>query len=173
MAGNVVTDTISENTAAAGVTIDSVLVKDGGVTFTGSGGSDDPLNYYREETFTSTNSSSGTGGTTSASRTYRITRIGNLVNIEIEALSVTNVGTSANRVVTDTAMPSWARPRILLVFPITEVYDNGARLATTGMLRVTTAGILEMYRSADTTTNYTNSTAGGLFQSICLTYNVS
>lgn len=32
MAGNVVTDTISENTAAAGVTIDSVLCKDGAVT---------------------------------------------------------------------------------------------------------------------------------------------
>lgn len=36
MAGEIKTDTISENTATAGVTIDSVLLKDGGATLSGA-----------------------------------------------------------------------------------------------------------------------------------------
>ncbi len=84
--GSMKTDTISETTSDTGVTIDGLLIKDGGLDFSASAdlgtATSEVFDDYEEGTFSPTVSASGGGTATYANNDGRYTKIGNFIIVE-------------------------------------------------------------------------------------------
>lgn len=101
----VITDTISERTSAAGITADSVLLKDGGITLATSGGTATALNYYEEYTHSTTFT---WGSHTTGSFDIKVTRIGKKVSIQLPIIAISS--TQNGFITANTALPARFRP---------------------------------------------------------------
>lgn len=127
MAGNVITDQISENTAANGVDVDGLAIKDGTIALSGGG---TVLGHY-EESSISTTWDNGTN--TTGSGTIYCTRVGNHVTITIiSGVSVTQ--TVSGLFSTNTAIPSNFRPNSSTVNQRVISTDNGTVLSNSNLL---------------------------------------
>ena len=132
--GRVYTDTISELTSAAGVTIDGVLLKDGGINF-----GDESLSEYDEGTFTATL----TGCTTSPTANVTYVKVGRMVTISIPTLT----GTSNTTACTLTGMPAALYAAVANVSQHARVIDNGNNV-TTGVMIMGATGTITMFTTA-------------------------
>lgn len=72
------------------------------------------LNFYRQETISSTFTFDGTSGGTSSSVNVIATRIGSTIMVWVPSVTATS-GTSSSNLNSNTDLPSWARPTNSLV----------------------------------------------------------
>jgi hypothetical protein len=129
----------------------------------------DTLNYYREDTYTTT-FAGNLGGLASSSFTIRITRIGRMVTLEVPQCTNAGSASSSTSLVAASAAPAWARPAVS-PFQVGSIFNNNALEDTPGAYNITTAGIITVYRRITGTTAFTNSNQTG-FTAFTLTYSV-
>lgn len=128
------------------------------VKLASAGGTASELNYYEENTHVSTFTFDGSGGT-SSSITIQVIRIGSLVTLAIPFVTATT-GTNSAALNSNTVLLSRWRPIRNTTFTI-PVMNNGAVVADgTGMMRITTAGLITFYRN-NLDNFFTNSATAG------------
>ena len=174
--GSLYTDTISELGSGVGVTIDSVLVKDGGISLATTGGTATALNYYQTDDVTFAAVAWKPNGAASAigtSLAAQITRIGRIVtiffptNVMADPAGTTTLlelRTSADAAI---VLPAWARPAGNLEL-LTTVANAG--LTAVGEMYIQTTGTISLYLCpAASWTNGTNQAGTG---AISVSYSV-
>lgn len=114
------------------------------------------LAYYAEANDSPTFTFNGSGGT-SGTVTLRITRIGRNVTIWIPTITATT-GTGSTQFTATSALPTWAWPTagVFIFAPI--IRNNGVAQGNAGLIGITSAGIITIYRDAAGTA-WTNSAA--------------
>lgn len=119
-------------------------------------------------TSASTYTFDGSGGTSgSITRTYR--KVGKMVVLDLPATLATS-GTSSTKLAADTALPTTIRPTAAHQF-ITQIYSNNAGLQQVGMIDITAAGIVNIYKAPNTTDAFANTTANcGLGEATTVIY---
>lgn len=119
-------------------------------------------------TFSSTFSFNGSGGT-SGSLTISYQKIGNWVTIHIPQIVATS-GTSSTTLTANTAIPVGFRPATATQgTPINQIRNNGAGINSSGVLNMSTSGIITIYRDAQLTA-WTNSSSCGVDAGMTHTY---
>ena len=109
----------------------------------------------------------GSGGS-SGSITLTFQRFGKMVLLNIPAVTGTT-GTSSTTFTSNTALPASVRPASSQTAPITAIQDNGAGMSGVGLIVVSTAGILTIYRDSAATA-FTNSAVAGTSQAQSIVY---
>lgn len=115
------------------------------------------INYYDEYSAAST---ACTGAITVAA-TYKLTRIGRLVTLQLDGVTGTaTANTSYNYGVT---MPSGFRPTAAgsMTYPIA-IQDNAIRLNAPGMLVVAATGVISVFKDMNLSGTFTNATSVGM-----------
>jgi hypothetical protein len=130
------------------------------------------LNYYREDdtTLASCTFQGNLGGSASAGITIKITRAGRKVTLDIPILTTVVPTTNSIALVSNTALPSWARPSGVRQ-GFHQGLNNGAWVSSeVGVFIVETTGIIYFYRNLASTA-YTNSANAGWYHTQ-ITYSV-
>ena len=119
----------------------------------------DVLNYYREEALTSTFSGNG-GGTASPSRSVTATRVGRIVTVVLEGTDTAGTS-SSNIIISNTNLPSWARPSADSYGACGGLIEGGVNIDVVGTWQVTTAGRIGIFRTPSGGTNWSNASNNG------------
>ena len=157
--GAVYTDTISELGSGVGVTIDSVLCKDGGIKLVTTGGTAAALDYYEE--YSTALTLSGVGST--GSMTYLAVRNGKTVTLTAKYVLA---GSGIANDITASGLPARFCPATNI--DLAQI-STGANLMA--YLGVTTGGIVDLYKIDLTTANLGSAFAAAT-KEYTITYNV-
>ena len=109
------------------------------------------------------------GGSNSAGINIKITRIGRVVTIEIPAFATVVPTTNSTALISNTNLPTWARPAIGKAISC-GVYNSGAYSTTTGYCYIGPTGRIEFYKDMPSTA-WTNSSNCGWYHTQ-ITYTV-
>lgn len=119
--GTLSVDSVSEKTAAAGVTLDGVLLKDGnvilsdgkGIDFSATSGSgtSELFDDYEEGTWTPVVADAATGGNvaTAAASTGQYTKVGNVVVVDCQIIDINTSGLTAGNTLHVQGLPFTAK----------------------------------------------------------------
>ncbi len=111
----------------------------------------------------------GSGGT-SGSITIAWQRIGQTVTLKLPITQATT-GTGSLSLTSNTALPVSIRPIASQDFAIGNIQNNGTAIAPSGILRITTAGTLSIFRDI-VPTAFTNSASAGTVTVTSITYSL-
>lgn len=124
-----------------------------GVALPTSGGTASTLDYYEEHSFNLIFDSGMETGANTAAATIR--RIGKFVSMEVAQLITTAGVTTADWATNSAEIPSRFRPSADVVLSVRTV-NNNTTDSTSGILAITSAGNVEVRRSASWTSTTTN-----------------
>lgn len=148
----------------------------GAKTFTNGialGAGTDILITYVVGSTASTFTWNGTGSPgTSASITLRVTRVGDWVTLYLPSTTATT-GTTSTTLTSNTALGTSFRPATLSQYAVVPILNNGGvNPATPGLLRVTTGGLVSIFKDSSLSGAFTNTSVSGTDQSFTFTYYV-
>lgn len=145
---------------------DTLVVGDLPVASAGSAGA---ISYYREDTISTGWVPNGIGSSGSTSFTVFITRIGNIVTLTFDSTSDALPAGTTTILNSSTDLPAWAYPAAGVIAPV-YVRNNSSTYAV-GVLEVSTAGNLALWRDVAQTA-FTNGAAAGGYGNISVSYSV-
>lgn len=134
------------------------------------GSGTDVLSTYQLGTTSSTFTFNGSGGTSGAI-TLTYTRIGNVVTLNMPAVTATS-GTTSTSFTGNTAIAAFARPTNTQRANHADVVNNNATVAAPGYLTVTSAGVVTLNRDGAGTA-WTNATTCGTGSNYSFTYYIA
>ncbi len=106
-------------------------------------------------------------GAITAATTYKATRSGRNVNVTVDA--VTGTATAASNFTLKPDLPASMRPTKAFRMPV-QIGDNGGTSSTAGMLDVSTAGVMRVFRDLSATGTFTNAAVAGLLSGISFSF---
>jgi len=155
VSGTLEVDTIAENTAAAGVTVDGVLLKDSGVEADGIS-FDSGTNTLSNFVDTTTETLTYSGPCTSASADVHLVRIGPMVHLTFDGTFL--VGNSTATQLVTTAISAGFRPAVAQHIAV--ILDPGTGTSVMGSVIVGADGVLTFYPSPEADASNDFNTAG-------------
>lgn len=108
----------------------------------------------------------GSGGSTGSLSLY-YQKVGRWVTLHIPTAQATS-GTGSTVLSSDTVLPAALRPTATISCPLNAVWNNGAGGTTSGVIQVSSAGTISIFRDI-TASAYTNSTVCGTATAVTIT----
>lgn len=152
-------------------TISAMTTFSGGVQFATTGGTPTTLNYYQEDDTQTSTFHGSLGGAASASITFKITRIGRIVTVDIPTLSTVVPTSNSLSLDANTALAAWARPTTTKRFVCAIINNNADVIGTLGQCVLNTTGVFQFYRDFTGGTAFTNSANAG-WEILSVTYGI-
>ncbi len=113
------------------------------------------------------------GGAATGSLSLLYAQLLNFVFLELpNAIATTGVGST--QLVSDTALPAAIRPVGARDFPCNSIFNNGGGVAASGILRVSSGGIITLFRDGSGAT-FTNASSSGIISgsSVPIIYSIT
>jgi hypothetical protein len=126
---------------------------------------------YQTGSHSSTFTFNGSGGT-SSSATLLIKKVDNLVYLTFPSITATS-GTGSLVFTSNTALPSWARPASTQSAYCVPIRNNSASATQIGYLEISTAGVMNIYRSLPGDLAWSNAVSCGTAARFTAVYDIS
>ncbi len=142
------------------------------LTFSGTetrcGGFDAATGNYWETGDAYTAPSTACTGAITTAVVYKIGKRGKLITLRLPSINSAGA-TATTNFVFGSAIPVQYRPSATIRFTC-QIRDNGASLNQTGIVQITTAGVINVFKDGSATANFTAAAGAGLPDEVCFSW---